>query len=481
MASEEQLNKTEELFTSSSLIVPYDLSVAFKARQAVASPSLRVNDLALIINLDPVLTLHILRQANSVKLAGDKRSTASIKTAIIRLGSRALITLLDEILEQDQPTLGSISDQINLLRKRALASAEISRILSNETKHRSSEDCFITGLLYNFGEFLALVKLESEYTKLSSSFGRAHLIFHLQEKFGVDLERIGAQWLKKSGIPEPIVAAVDPASYPQYGVSSLRPLVLAAVELIDAFYEHKINRFAPGRTPPARSAVRMLGLSSSRYERAFSQITSVLSSMVSSSENSKELQETLMTVTSNEISSERAPIKVASSISPQKEVIKSLNSNIESGGIYERIMRTTKWRDLCRIATEYLCQSHLFLRTAIVIRSHHTLTLTFSGLGGVLSDKSHTIQTSTELTDFLRNGITTGQASDRNSKESPFGSKTFAISNLGTSSYDHIFIYADCGEASHLPKGAEKIFSSVIKSIIDRLQSEPPISGVPEP
>jgi len=460
------------LLNGSEFAVPHDRRIVSLAKKAALAATLRVDDLVTIILGDPTLTLHILRSGNSIKSSGDKRSTGSLKTAIIRLGSQAIITLIDEIERRTQPNINLINPTLKQLKKRATATSQIAHILATETSQRNPEECLITGLLYNTGELLALATLGEAYTTLAATNGRAQLMYLLHINHDFELEEWSFDYLQSCGIPSSITSAISPTIQNHTPQNSTRPIVLTAIEFIDAFLEQRLARFAPGRPPPARSAVRMLSISPARYERVYSQIVELLGNLETEDidkshlpeepsspaqqekENKTSIPEQIIPPPAvpreTEVDTRKKEVTPAPSLTvgPTPTVFQSPPQNLNING----------WQSLYQMITERLCRPDQFFRIAIIIRHEESATITFDPPGAELAAFPLPVPISPELDYFLETGVEVSSPLLPSHRNSPFGGIAWGIGNCSESSFEHVFLYADCGGARNLPPGAERVF-----------------------
>lgn len=472
--------------------IPHDPQVATRARRLALTTTSRVDDLANIIVEDPTLTVEVLRAANR-DLDRVTPPLSSVKSAIIRLGSRTLVSLIDELQAQIYPSLDIISDSLSYLRKRAVTTSKISRQLALETRLRWIDECLVAGLLYNFGELFALVKLGEQYQKLARAHDRAHLIFNLQKTFHINLEAVCAQHLKNAEIPGLILSAIYPSyDSPSTSSRSLRPILLSSVELLDAFLDQRLSRFAPGRTPPARSAVRMLSFSPGRYERVFGQIAILLNQMeegdhsistqITHRDDESTIQRKIARTEGSAKSVDRDTSVSERASSPSSYSLKSApqeDGATKTDIFRASIMQATHWIEICKILVSELNQPNLFLHSAIIVPTGSSVTILFNGPGDPLHFNPQVIPLSDELGNFLQSGLTIRQRNSVTVSESPFGAKSYALAGLTDYPYPPMFIYADCGEATSLPPSAEETFREVSSIIAARLRSAPNLLNFP--
>jgi len=478
--------ESTNLLNGSEFTIPHDRRILSLAKKAALATTLRVDDLVTIILGDPTLTLHILQLGNSIKASGDKRSTGSLKTAIIRLGSQAIIKLIDKLESQKYPNFTVIHQTLKQLKKRAVATSQIAHILATETSQRNPEECLLTGLLYNTGELFALATLGEAYTNLSATNGRAQLMYLLHINHDFELEEWSFDYLQSCGIPSSITSAISPTVQNHGSQNSTRPIVLTAIEFIDAFMEQRLARFAPGRPPPARSAVRMLSISPARYEKVFTQIVDLLNNFeTADSDVSRSSEESISPApqereNKNSTSVQTIPVPAAPreievdtrkkevTRAPSAPVFQSPPGNLNING----------WQNLYQMITERLCRPDQFFRTAIIIRHEESATITFDPPGAELAALPLPVPICPELDYFLKPGVEVSNPLLPSHKDSPFGGIAWGIGNCSESSFGHVFLYADCGGARNMPPGAERIFREGLALLSRHLSKDSSLAEV---
>lgn len=454
--------------------IPHDRSIATLAKKAVRAATLQVDDLVSIILGDPTLTLHLLRSANSIKTSADKRPTASLKTAIIRLGSPAIINLISELEERVYPTLQTIHPTLKHLKKRAVITSQIAELMAREANQVSTEDCLITGLLYNSGELLELAKLGDIYLKMAASNTHAQLMHLLHIKHDFDMEKASFDLLQECGIPPSITSAISPTSQNQGASKSIRSYVLTAIKFLDAFQEQRLARFALRR-------------SSARYEKLFGQIVELLNSseakdtqsvtapeeppvQVSQKRQKRDSEETRpVTITASPLKSAHAEGKP---LAPEENQVP--RKKVPSEAQPPTLTATANgWQHLYRLVLDKLCRADQFFRAAILVKGGESLTITFDPPGGVVTGLPLFITSCPELETFLKPGVEVSSPLNPSHQNSPFGGIAYGIGNCAEASFPQVFLYADCGSARSLPPGAERLFHEGLALLSHSLAADP--------
>lgn len=164
-------------------------------RDVACSPK----DLVQVIGKDPVVTVKVLRVVNSAYYGLEKKIT-SIDHAVVFLGFNAIKNLALSIaaismLPSNQQA--GFDGQRYLLH--SLTTAGVARQLAQRLPLADSNDCFIAGLLHDFGKVVVAQFMPVEFRRsmeMSLWHGRP-LHLALREVMGVDHATIGAMLAEK--------------------------------------------------------------------------------------------------------------------------------------------------------------------------------------------------------------------------------------------------------------------------------------------
>jgi hypothetical protein len=236
----------------------------------VSNKNSRVEDLAICASQDPIIVLELLRISNAMFFSGGRSPITSAKTAIIRLGSDVVFETLERIAERpgfDDPKVAMTFEDT---RQRAKRVSIVASILSEAMSRNLTEDAQTAGLFLNMGELLGVAFFGDVYVKLIETSSRATTNYRLLQDHKYDCERMGVTYLRRNGIPEALLFAIDRdavSRVPERAI--LRPLCQAAFEMVEAFDLKRWEKIAPGKTLPPKSSIRMLQIADPQYLRIY--------------------------------------------------------------------------------------------------------------------------------------------------------------------------------------------------------------------
>lgn len=258
-------------------ILPVDIRVWNEARRLVADRQIRVDALAICASQDPVIVIELLKTANAMFFSGGRSPISSVKTAIVRLGSDTVQQLLDGLKERPKIEDERIFHWFEIHRSRCKRTAIVARILAEALAKNLSDDCQAAGLLFNTGDLVAVLHFGTRYSQLADTSQRSSVNFRLLQDNKFDVERVGVSYLKRQGIPETLVFAIDRDGRPRQAERAImKPLCQASVELVDAFDLNRWEKLAPGKALNPKSALRLLQFTDSQYLKVYERCSEYL-------------------------------------------------------------------------------------------------------------------------------------------------------------------------------------------------------------
>lgn len=259
------------------ILMPADAFVWNECRKLVSDKNIRVEDLATCASQDPIIVLDLIRVSNAMFFAGGKSPITSTKTSIVRLGSDTIIELLEKIKERPRLTHDDVSHWFELHRSRCRRTAIIARVLAEALTRTLADDCQTAGLLLFTGDLLAVCHFGEKYVALAEEHSRSGLNFRLVQDHKFDPERMGLSYLRRYGIPEALLFALDrEARSRSQERAIMKPLCMAAGELVDAFDSNRWEKLAPGKSIPPKSSLRMLQIPDNQYLKIYERCSEYL-------------------------------------------------------------------------------------------------------------------------------------------------------------------------------------------------------------
>lgn len=250
--------------------------VAIETLALSRNPNATADDLAAIVQNDPVIAARLLKIVNSA-LFGVPRTISSVRQAISMLGLRSVtVTVLTFALVEglrSAPPRGMDSDDY---WRSSISSAVAARLLARAVDKSIAEDAFIIGLLSNIGIMAAFQTSPDEYAPIFERARREALPLHELEHtaLATDHAAISAALLRSWGLPDPVCAAV--AAHHALPPESPDPAAHRLATI--ARHAAAISALFCGELPPARldlikaACLADLAIDASDLERALTQL-----------------------------------------------------------------------------------------------------------------------------------------------------------------------------------------------------------------
>ena len=263
-----------------SIQLPPDPLIWAEARRLVADKNVRVEDLATCASQDPVLVIELLKTANAMYFSGGRPPITATKTAIVRLGSDVVLELLDNINKRPPIDDEDVLHWLEIHRSRCKRAAIIARMIAEVVIKNFSDECQAAGLMSFTGEMLAVAQLRENYVKLGEELSRSAINYRLAQDYRFDVEKMGLNYLRRNGIPEVLLFALDRDALSRTPErAQMKPTVMAAGEMVDAFDSNRWDKLAPGKTIPSKSHIRLLQINDQQYLKLYERASEYLFSI----------------------------------------------------------------------------------------------------------------------------------------------------------------------------------------------------------
>jgi len=540
------------------MLFPPDIRVWAEARKLVGDREIRIEDLAICSSQDPVIVIELLRTANAMFFSGGRSPISSVKAALVRLGSDVVQETFDKLRERSLLT-DEASRWFEIHRSRSKRTAIVARVLGEALARQLSDDCQTAGLLMHAGELLAVAHFKETYAKLAEEHQRSGVNYRLQQDHKFDVERMGLSYLKRQGVPESILFAIDRDGRSRAADRAImKPLCQAAAELVDAFDTNRWEKVAPGRTLHPKSALRLLQMNEGQYLKIYERCSEYLFSARLLEERQRDtvqpqsFDEIPITQTTAEetaldleirnliqpgdtppAASELTPAAptpkvpqvaqaqpVAESTEPTRETdVKELSNIILERGeqfdlknvapgtkVVARAKRTpdrtppppklhtkggTKTvsaitsmfdaaatsEELLSTLLQMLVDDGPFEKSALIVVSQDRTKGIVVAARGPMIGNGQELSLDDPLSPLAHCFSKLQSFATKGSKDSPWGSKSFAVAPIDADHSTPVALYADCGMNGALTFEARRIFRTVVEVLNQRLPTIP--GGIP--
>lgn len=198
-------------------------------RDVACSPK----DLVQVIDKDPVVTVKVLRVVNSAYF-GLSDPITSIDRAVVFMGFNLIKNLALGLaaigMLPSDPRCGFDSQRYLM---HSLTTAGFARQLAKVKRKANPNDCFIAGLLHDFGKVVVAQFMPTEFGRAIELSQQQKIALHsaLQQVLGVDHATVGAMLAQKWRFADDLVDVIEHQHQPECADTDMMACVWAANQI----------------------------------------------------------------------------------------------------------------------------------------------------------------------------------------------------------------------------------------------------------
>lgn len=196
----------EEIAASAArgeMVFPTHAEMALRVRRAVDNPDTSVDQLAKLIQAEPLLAARVVGMANSVTYNRSGRPIADIRNAITRVGFKTLRALATAVVVRQMEEMPSTPAHRQLairLWQHTAYVASLAYVIAKRVTHQDPDTAFFAGIVHEVGGFY-LISRAADYPGLFET--------ELPDWDGQEEAHVGRAVLKVLAVPEPVVTAIE--------------------------------------------------------------------------------------------------------------------------------------------------------------------------------------------------------------------------------------------------------------------------------
>jgi putative nucleotidyltransferase with HDIG domain len=269
-----------EAFNRGHIEMPVFPGIIQKIRQTTSSANVAIDDLAKVIEQDPVVTLRLITASNSVHYGGAGQ-IKTVRQAIARMGINDTKDIASSIAMKSVYTSGdaNVRSLMEKLWQHSIATAYMAHTIALKLRSSDAEMLFLLGLTHDIGKVLLLHSIITIFSKRDKNQP-------------IDIEEIlsgvqpvhatfGAALLRRWGFAENLIKAV--AVHEKPDIDSQTPQIVLILFLANMFTRRIGCSLFTDLSPDAGVASMLLGLEASQIveimEEAKQRITETISSV----------------------------------------------------------------------------------------------------------------------------------------------------------------------------------------------------------
>lgn len=212
---------------------PTFLDLTFRIRTALKNPDLPIERLASLVGTEPLMSVRIMRLANSAALNTSGRAIGDVKSAIMRVGIKTVRTVsfavaMEQLLRSKK--MAPFEALSHRLWDHTLLVAALSRVLARRLSPVNPDEAMFAGLVHDIGAFYLLSHVVN-YPELLADHEEVVALLRQWH------DNIGHALLAALGQPEEVLTAV---------LEHEQPRALSAVKTLPEVI-HLANRLADTR------------------------------------------------------------------------------------------------------------------------------------------------------------------------------------------------------------------------------------------
>lgn len=138
---------------------PTFLDLTFRIRTALKDPDLPVEQLVCLVGAEPLLSVRVIRMANSTAHNAASRPVADVRSALTRLGNQTVRSVAFAVAMQQllrAKKMAPFADLSQRLWEHSIVVAAVCRVLARRLSAISPDEAMFAGLVHDIGAFYLL-------------------------------------------------------------------------------------------------------------------------------------------------------------------------------------------------------------------------------------------------------------------------------------------------------------------------------------
>ncbi|HCX34843.1 MAG TPA: metal-dependent phosphohydrolase [Rhodocyclaceae bacterium] len=228
--------------SSGDVSFPTFLDATLKVRMALKSPDVTAEELSRIVMSEPLLSVKVIRLANSAALNPAGKPVADLRNAVIRVGfssirALAITVAMGQLLEARE--MAPYAPRARALWEHSIEVAALSFVIAARLTRINAHEAMFTGLVHDIGMFYLLSRASKHPELSADSVELGRLLFEWHTS-------VGHAVLSTLGMSDEVTEAVSEHEMP---MREAAPRTLAQVVSL-------ANEIASHRNPFADDEVR---------------------------------------------------------------------------------------------------------------------------------------------------------------------------------------------------------------------------------
>ena len=206
MNPQEVIAKLVASANAGEIIFPTTAELALKVQRVIDDPDCSMDELARLVQADPLLATRVVAVANSVIYNRSGQSVNNIKNAVSRIGFKTLRVLAASVVVRQMESMASTPEHRKLARllwERTAHVAVLAHLIARKVTHQDPDSAFFAGIVHEVGGFF-LIARAGDFPGLLE--GEAGSLAAWAEGGAAE---VGRAVLKRLGVPAPAMEAIE--------------------------------------------------------------------------------------------------------------------------------------------------------------------------------------------------------------------------------------------------------------------------------
>jgi len=143
------------------VIFPTTAELALKVQRVLDDPDCSVDELARLVQADPLLASKVVAVANSVIYNRSGQAVTNIKSAVSRIGFKTLRVLAASVVVRQMESMATTPEHSKLARKlweRTAHVAVLAHLIARKVTHQDPDSAFFAGIVHEVAGFYLIAR-----------------------------------------------------------------------------------------------------------------------------------------------------------------------------------------------------------------------------------------------------------------------------------------------------------------------------------
>ncbi len=188
------------------VIFPTTAEMALKIQRLLDDPDCSVDQLARLVQADPLLATRVVAVANSVIYNRSGQNVANVKNALTRLGFKIVRVLAASVVVRQMEGMAQTIEHRRMARQlweRTAHVAALANVIARRVTHQDPDSAFFAGIVHEVGSFYLIARADDYPGLLEGGDGS------LAAWNGSSGAEVSRAVLQRLGVPADVLAVIE--------------------------------------------------------------------------------------------------------------------------------------------------------------------------------------------------------------------------------------------------------------------------------